>query len=183
MELKARTAKYEDATQAARYKAELEQRGEKNVLMWLVAPHIPRSVCEFLDRIGIQYSEIHTVEFRNVAQRHGIQLATENETPAAEIPPTFRVDAGSPLKAIGLGSAKVETGPRVTAPASMRWGASGRDLILRNPELFDERQFSRRPRRRCGRHRSAKPAPVLPISARRPAAARGGGSAAEFPAG
>ena len=53
MELKARTARYEDATQLAKYKEELERLGEKNVLMWLVAPHIPKSVSEFFfDRLG-----------------------------------------------------------------------------------------------------------------------------------
>ncbi len=75
MELKARSARYEDATQLAKYKEELERRGEQNVLMWLVAPHIPKSVSEFLGRIGIQYSEIHFVEVRRVAQRHDISLS------------------------------------------------------------------------------------------------------------
>ena len=42
--------------------------------MWLVAPRIPKAVCEFLDRIGIEYSEIHEAEFRHVAERHGIAL-------------------------------------------------------------------------------------------------------------
>jgi hypothetical protein len=142
MELKARAAKYEDATQVARYRDALEQRGEKNVLMWLVAPHVPKSVCEFLDRIGIQYSEIHTSEFRNVAQRHGIQLETGAEASEAEVLPTLRVKPSRGLNTIVVGNPRVETGPRVNAPASIRWGASGRDLILRNPEAFDQRRFS-----------------------------------------
>ena len=59
MELKARPAKYEDASQVAKYREELERQGEMNILMWLVAPQIPPSVREFLDRFGIEYSEIH----------------------------------------------------------------------------------------------------------------------------
>jgi RecB family endonuclease NucS len=50
VELKAVTAKYENATQLAKYKEALEAQGERNILMWLVAPHIPNSVREFLDR-------------------------------------------------------------------------------------------------------------------------------------
>jgi len=72
MELKARTARYEDATQLARYKDAFEERGERAVLMWLVATDIPRSVREFMDRIGIQYSEIHEVEFREVSEHRGV---------------------------------------------------------------------------------------------------------------
>jgi RecB family endonuclease NucS len=49
MELKAITPKYDVADQLARYKDELERRGEKNILMWLVAPQIPNSIREFLD--------------------------------------------------------------------------------------------------------------------------------------
>ena len=67
MELKARPAKYEDATQLARYKEELQRLGEQRILMWLVSPLIPRSVREFLDHIGIEYSEIHPAEFKMVA--------------------------------------------------------------------------------------------------------------------
>ena len=56
MELKAVPAKYDHASQLAKYKDELDRRGEKNILMWLVAPQVPNSVREFLDRIGIEYS-------------------------------------------------------------------------------------------------------------------------------
>ena len=42
--------------------------------MWLVAPQIPNSVKEFLERFGIEYSEIHTVEFRRVAERHNVTV-------------------------------------------------------------------------------------------------------------
>jgi RecB family endonuclease NucS len=52
MELKAGVAKYENASQLAKYKEALEAKGETNILMWLVAQQIPNSVREFLDRIG-----------------------------------------------------------------------------------------------------------------------------------
>jgi hypothetical protein len=75
MELKAVGAKYENATQLAKYKEALEAQGERNILMWLVAPSIPSAVREFLDRIGIEYTEIHEVQFRRVAERHGVNTA------------------------------------------------------------------------------------------------------------
>jgi RecB family endonuclease NucS len=81
MELKARQGKYEDATQLARYKDELNRRGARNVLMWLVAPQIPNSLREFLDRIGIQWSEIHVAEFRRVAERHGVTFEAGDDGP------------------------------------------------------------------------------------------------------
>lgn len=73
MELKARSAKYEDATKLAKYKDVLGQTGDR-IIMWLVAPLIPRPVREFLDHIGIQYTEIHEIEFRMAADRHGVTL-------------------------------------------------------------------------------------------------------------
>ncbi len=79
LELKARVAKYEDASQLAKYKDELDRRGVENVLMWLVCPHIPPSVRDFLDRIGIQYSEIHEAQFRQVAIRHGFDKKYPSE--------------------------------------------------------------------------------------------------------
>lgn len=77
MELKAVPAKYEVATQLARYRDELLARGEKHILMWLVAPSISNSVREFLDRIGIEYNEIHEAEFRIVAGRYGVASGVE----------------------------------------------------------------------------------------------------------
>jgi hypothetical protein len=152
MELKARPAKYEDATQLAKYKEELERRGDENVLMWLVADHIPKSVCEFLDHIGVQYSEIHFVEFRRAAQRHGIQLASESGT-SASAPDSALIapESGHPRMSTAMqrgSSARsfsttiVETGPRVTAPAPLRWKAIGRDLALLNLDGFDEKGFA-----------------------------------------
>jgi hypothetical protein len=71
MELKAIPAKYEHATQLARYRDALRQKTDTNVLMWLVSPSIPRSVRDFLDQIGIEYTEIHEAEFRKVAACRG----------------------------------------------------------------------------------------------------------------
>lgn len=79
MELKARTLKYEDATQVATYRDELKRNGQTNVVMWLVSPHIPQSVREFLDDKGIEYTEIHVSEFRRVAERHGFTITAEEE--------------------------------------------------------------------------------------------------------
>jgi hypothetical protein len=81
MELKARTLKYEDATQVANYRDDLKQNGCKNVVMWLVAPQIPNSVREFLDDKGIEYTEIHAAEFRRVAERHGLSIAIDAGPP------------------------------------------------------------------------------------------------------
>jgi RecB family endonuclease NucS len=79
MELKAVPARYEVATQLAKYKDELRSRGENHIMMWLVAPQVASSVREFLDRIGIEYSEIHEAEFRRVAERHGLVIPNEEE--------------------------------------------------------------------------------------------------------
>lgn len=97
MELKARPGKYEDATQLARYKDELQRRGQRSVLMWLVAPQIPTSVREFLDRIGIEYSEIHISEFRQVAERHDVPLGSDQDAVAG-------TNTGAPTATIRPGS-------------------------------------------------------------------------------
>ena len=85
MELKARPLKYEDATQVARYYDELKRLGHRKVVMWLVAFHVPRSVREFLDDLGIEHSEIHPAELRGIAERHGFVVKEEPESPK---PPT-----------------------------------------------------------------------------------------------
>jgi hypothetical protein len=89
MELKAVPARYENATQLARYKDALRERGTANVLMWLVAPSIPRSVRDFLDHVGIEYTEIHESEFRKVAVRHGYSFANHN-LPVATVPASVK---------------------------------------------------------------------------------------------
>jgi Endonuclease NucS len=88
MELKAVPASYEHATQLARYNETLRANNVASVWMWLVAPSIPRPVREFLDQVGIQYSEIHEAEFRKVAAGHGYTFASEvlqaaNSAPSA----------------------------------------------------------------------------------------------------
>ena len=141
VELKARTAKYEDADQVAKYKDELEKRGQKNVLMWLVAPHIPKSVCEFLDRIGIQYTEIHVGEFQRVAERHGINLSSESALAPESTRP--RLVGATFARTVKPGTTTVETGPRVTKPCSLRWKQFGHDLVLQNLHAFDIQGFSK----------------------------------------
>jgi hypothetical protein len=90
MELKARTLKYEDATQVARYRDELKRNGCRNIVMWLVSPHVPSSVREFLEDKGIEFTEIHIPEFRRVAERHSFVVKSESKpeqriaVPAAE---------------------------------------------------------------------------------------------------
>ena len=51
--------------------------------MWLVAPSIPRSVRDFLDHVGIEYTEIHEAEFRRVAACHDYQLRNEDVIPTS----------------------------------------------------------------------------------------------------
>jgi hypothetical protein len=80
MELKAQPAKYIDATQLEKYKGALNNLGNSNIIMWLVAPLIPTSVREFLDRIGIEYTEIHENEYRNIAKRRNEKISSEIES-------------------------------------------------------------------------------------------------------
>lgn len=139
MELKARPAKYEDASQLARYKDELHSQG-KRIVMWLVAPHIPSSVREFLDHIGIEYDEIHESEFRLVAQRHGI--TTENPGTEQEPAPTSpQVTRSRRPDALQARSSRVETGPTVIEPSTLRWYARGNDLVLMNRDAFEAGKF------------------------------------------
>jgi hypothetical protein len=148
MELKARPGKYEDATQLARYKDELERRGERNLLMWLVAPHIPNSVAEVLDRIGIEYTVIHVAEYRRVAERHGVALELDGDGIAGpHLPgPTAAIAADATAEHRTQRSSEsvrtqVETGPVVTAPSPLRWSIRGYDLVLVNRDAFDAQKF------------------------------------------
>lgn len=81
MELKAVAAKLEAAEQLVRYKQALEDKGERNVIMWLVAPVVPKPIADFLDRFGVEYTEIHETEFRQVASRHNYLFASEAPAP------------------------------------------------------------------------------------------------------
>lgn len=81
MELKAVAAKLEAAEQLVRYKQALEEKGERNVIMWLVAPVVAKSIADFLDRFGVEYTEIHEAQFRQVASRHDYRFASEAPAP------------------------------------------------------------------------------------------------------
>jgi endonuclease NucS-like protein len=143
MELKAVPAKYDVAEQLAKYKDELEARGEKHVLMWVVAPQIATSTRELLDRIGIEFTEIHFGEFRRVAHRYGITIQSESVQPQAnpiKENPDVVTRSRSPSSPV-VRSAQVETGPVVTQHSPFRWKAYGYDLALQNAELFDKEQF------------------------------------------
>lgn len=88
MELKAVPAKLEVAEQLVKYKQALEVKGEKNVIMWLVAPVIPKHVADFLDRFGVEHTEIHEAEFRQIASRHSYSFVSESAPPRTEFTPT-----------------------------------------------------------------------------------------------
>lgn len=74
MELKSVPAKYDVIDQIARYRDALVDLGSTRIIMWLVAPTIPRSMCEFLSHLGIEYTEIHPSEFSRVANITGYVL-------------------------------------------------------------------------------------------------------------
>jgi Endonuclease NucS len=77
MELKAVTAKSGDADQLVRYQEALIANGHRNIILWLVAPMIPKQTTDFLDRYGIEHSVIHEARYRQVAERHDYKFATE----------------------------------------------------------------------------------------------------------
>jgi Endonuclease NucS len=137
MELKARTAKYDDASQLAKYKDALNQRGQRNVLMWLVAPQIPNSVREFLDRIGIEYSEIHEAQFQRVAERHNVKLELEG-APSQN---------GDPHRNLvrSAGEPRQPRGPRPECPYTLNTGFdhSQLDQLLRAFSGAVRRQIDR----------------------------------------
>lgn len=153
VELKARVAKYEDASQLAKYKDELERRGTVLIQMWLIAPHIPPSVRQFLDHIGIQYTEIHEAEFRTVAQRYGKSFSREldrqdysgqqlqRDIAARE----RRLPTRSPEKSQSIrrsyNPSQVAMGPTVKMPSCFRWRNIGFDLKLDNPQDLDRHRF------------------------------------------
>jgi hypothetical protein len=84
MELKAVPAKLDVAEQLVKYKQALEDKGQKNVIMWLVAPMVPKHVADFLDRFGVEHTEIHEAEFRQIASRHNYSFASESTPPRTE---------------------------------------------------------------------------------------------------
>jgi hypothetical protein len=91
MELKARPAKVDVADQLVKYKEALEEQGEKNVIMWLIALLIPKTVADFLDRFGVEHTEIHEAEFRQVGSRHAFVFKSDSgEKPAITETPTTK---------------------------------------------------------------------------------------------
>lgn len=85
--------------------------------MWLVATQIPRSVREFLDDKGIEYSEIHVSEFRRVADRRGFTIKSEAENDEFVSPRSLQLTEGR-RRAPGthtVSDAVVPTGPVVTS--------------------------------------------------------------------
>jgi len=96
MELKAVAAKLEAAEQLVRYKQALEEKGERNVIMWLVSPVVPKPIADFLDRFGVEYTEIHEAQFRQVASRHDYRFASEAPAPKDQVAtpmPSKKVDS------------------------------------------------------------------------------------------
>jgi hypothetical protein len=87
MELKAVPAKLEVAEQLVKYKQALEGTGKQNVIMWLVAPLVPKHVADFLDRFGVEHTEIHEAEFRQIAGRHNYSFASESAPPKTQFAP------------------------------------------------------------------------------------------------
>src|SRR5690349_6528943 len=85
MELKAIPAKLEAAEQLVKYKQALEDKGERNVIMWLVAPVVPKPIADFLDRFGVEYTEVHEAQFRQVASRHDYRFASEAPAPKDQV--------------------------------------------------------------------------------------------------
>ena len=80
--------------------------------MWLVAPLIPHSVREFLDRIGIEYTEIHIAEFRRVADRHGVSV--QEDVPALPLDKPIRHVAQRKRKRESFLRYASFSGPRLT---------------------------------------------------------------------
>src|SRR5262249_50956736 len=80
IELKARPAKYEDADQLAKYRTAIQETGTGNVIMWLVSPLIPKPIRDFLDSIGIDYTEIHEAEFRAIASKNSFTIQSETQS-------------------------------------------------------------------------------------------------------
>lgn len=74
MELKAVPARYEVIDQVARYRDALVAQGSTNIIMWIVAPSIPPGMKDFLSHLGIEYTEIHEIEFNRAATLFGYVL-------------------------------------------------------------------------------------------------------------
>ena len=153
MELKAVPAKYENATQLARYSDALRKNDVTNVQMWLVAPSIPRSVRDFLDQIGIEYTEIHEAEFRKVAARNGYTFGSEGSNAKAAQEKTIGRQEQEPIPAtmplleaptVGASTEEVHSLATFPVPATPQIGVTvemrGEDVVLK----LDDREYRAR---------------------------------------
>ncbi len=125
MELKAHPAKVDVAEQLVKYKQALEEQGVKNVMMWLIAPLIPKHVAEFLDRFGVEHSEIHEAEFRQAGSRHAFVFKSDySEKPIMKETPTTPE------------SRRVDPQP---APMASSWSLTRTRTSAGSPEEFLQR--------------------------------------------
>jgi hypothetical protein len=153
MELKAVPAKYENATQLAKYYVALLEKKATNIQMWLVAPSIPRPVRDFLDQIGIEYTEIHEAEYRKVAARHGYTFTSEglvapaakekivekqeSEPIPAAMPPVEAPTVVTPTEEVfSLDSVPVSAASQIDVAVEMR----GEEVVLK----FNDREYCAR---------------------------------------
>ena len=78
MELKRVPVKASDAEQLVKYQEALIASGHRNVMLWIVAPTIPKQTQDFFDRYGIEHSVIHEAEFRQVAAKHSYTFESDS---------------------------------------------------------------------------------------------------------
>lgn len=143
MELKAVPAKSDAVDQLIRYQEELRRRGETNIVLWLVAPLIPKPLTDLLDRFGIEYKEIHVAEYRHVAERRGFAIRSEMSGPDKNVEKVDKsrtsirpTSASSTERALNITS-----GATVNTPPIFHWRANNYDLVLTNPERFEVSTF------------------------------------------
>jgi hypothetical protein len=143
MELKAVAARAQDVDQLAKYRDQLIAQGRKHVFMWLVATHIPQSVRDFLDHLGVRYTEIHVGDYQGVADRHGIHVKSEIPRESKGFENDQDRIPARVSRAGSVGSEpRVPTASRVTTPSRLQWKAHGYDISLSNPEAFDSLLFT-----------------------------------------
>lgn len=108
---------------------------------------VPNSVREFLDRIGIEYTEIHVAEFRRVAERRGFSIRSETQAAIVENRSSSSIFPGrdstgvKPRHLRSVLGLVVPTGEVVTHASKLRWRAYGMDLALENCAEFDPAEF------------------------------------------
>ncbi len=143
MELKAAPAKYEVIDQLGRYRDALAERGIKNIIMWIVAPVIPRGLQDFLAHLGIEFTEIREAEFRENAEMTGYRLGennTEFSRKPVKLPDLYPYEITAQVRAMGQ---KVEPSYPDAKPILLRdgiddWGfgeGTQPSFLLRQLEL------------------------------------------------